>query len=312
MNPDDSFVAGAGGVLLPRVPVLHRADEYDPAGFEMLREMQTRHFWYRGRHRFLLHALKRALRTLAPGRRSCLSAIDLGAGCGGWVAYLSAREPQLFAELALADSSLHALDRAAAVVPAGTKRFQIDLLRLPWRERWDAAFLLDVLEHIPDDVAVLKQIHASLRPGGYLFVTTPALRCFWTYIDDLGHHVRRYSRPDFARLAEASSFRLWRSRYFMFFLSPLLLLSRLRAPDLAKMTPEDILAHLRRTHGVPPKPFNSVLACLFSCETPLGWWLPFPWGTSVLGIFRKSEETHYADRKASHAPERPGPEAFPA
>jgi SAM-dependent methyltransferase len=297
MNPDETFVAGEGGVLLPRVPVTHRCDEYDPAGFETLREMQSRHFWYLGRHRFLLHALKRELRTGAPRRRSSLSAIDLGAGCGGWVAYLQAQAPHLFAELALADSSLSALEYARTAVGTQTKRYQIDLLGMPWRERWDVAFLLDVLEHIPQDVEVLKQIHRALRPGGYLFVTTPALRCFWSYIDELSRHVRRYSRRDFARLAAAASFQLCRTRYFMFLLSPLLLLSRMRAPDFANMTAEAVRAHQRRTHQVPARLLNLALSFVFGCETPLGWWLPFPWGTSVLAVFRKTAQA--ARHKAS-------------
>ena len=37
--------------------VAHRDDEYDPAGFEILDRMQERHFWYRGRHRFLLRRI---------------------------------------------------------------------------------------------------------------------------------------------------------------------------------------------------------------------------------------------------------------
>ena len=43
----------------------------------------------------------------------------------------------------------------------------------------------------------------------------------------------------------------------------------------------------RRTHAVPPAPLNSLLTAVFALETPLGLMLPFPFGTSVLGIFRK-------------------------
>jgi SAM-dependent methyltransferase len=287
MHPnDEGFTARQDGLFIPKVPIEHRDDEYDPSGFDVLREMQSRHFWYQGRHRFLLTAVGRTLRTLRRNDRP-LGAVDLGAGCGGWIAYLQARRPQWFSELALADSSIRALE--AAFVSPAARRYQVDLLRLPWQQRWDVAFLLDVLEHVPDDVEVMKQIYKSLRPGGYLFVTTPALKFFWSYNDDMARHVRRYSRRDFARLAEASGFNLCWSRYFMFFLSPLLLLSRMRSPDLEKMTEEEILAHLRRTHQVPVAPLNFALGLVFCCETPLGLWLPFPWGTSVLGVFQKAE-----------------------
>jgi SAM-dependent methyltransferase len=285
---DDTFTEEAGGLYLPTVPIQHREHEYDPAGFETLRAMQARHFWYRGRHRFLFHALQQSLRHLGPPCRRSLSAIDLGAGCGGWVAYLQERMPHLFAELTLGDSSLHALRHANTVVRPGTKRYQIDLRNLPWDRRWDVAFLLDVLEHIPEDLEVLRQTHKTLRPGGLLLVTTPALKLFWTYNDTVAGHVRRYSHADFARLARRSGFRLCRSRYFMFFLSPLLLLSRLRRPRLESMSRQQILEHVWRTHQVPAPSLNAALELVFSRETPVGWRFPFPWGTSILGVFQKA------------------------
>jgi SAM-dependent methyltransferase len=284
----NSFVQCGNGVFTPHVLVEHREEEYDPVGFDVIREMQSRHFWYRGRHKFLLYSLQRFVRSFEPDRRNALQAIDLGGGCGGWIAYLRARAPKLFPELALADSSLRALDYAQNVVGPHVKRYQIDLLNLPWKDRWDVVFLLDVLEHIPEDVDVLRQIHNVLRPGGYLFVTTPAFNSLRTYNDDLVHHVRRYNRRDFIRLAEASDLEMCWSRYFMFFLSPLLLLSRLKSPNMKSMTQEAIRAHLLRTHRVPAAPVNSMLSFIFGLETPLGAWLPFPWGTSILGVFRKN------------------------
>ncbi len=284
-SEDIAFKTAQNGLFLPKVPIEHREEEYDPHGFATLREMQSRHFWYRGRHRFLLSALGRVLRTIPPTEK--LRGIDLGAGCGGWIAYLQKHQPQWFAELALADSSIDALEYAATCVHPGTPRYQIDLLQLPWENRWDVVFLFDVLEHIPDDVETMRQIYKALRPGGYLLVATPALKFFWTYNDDLAHHVRRYSRGDFARLAEVTDFKLCWSRYFMFFLSPLLFLSRMNSPDIANMSKDEIRAHQRRTHAIPCAPLNFALTLAFGSETPLGVWMPFPWGTSVLGVFQK-------------------------
>ena len=288
-SADRDFRRSTNDVLVPMVSVLHREEEYDPVAFDILRDMQQRHFWYKGRHRFLLHAVQSAVRSFSRDRRDSLNALDLGGGCGGWLAYLLGREPHLFSEAALADSSLRALEYARGVVAPNVKRYQIDVRRLPWTERWDVVFLLDVLEHIPQDVDVLRQIHKALRPGGYLFVTTPAFNAFWSYNDDLVHHVRRYVRRDFVQLAAAARLQLIRTRYFMFFLSPLLLLSRLRRPKIASMTSEQIQDHLLRTHRVPTRPINSALNFIFGLETPLGCWLPFPWGTSILGVFRKAD-----------------------
>ncbi len=266
--------------------VIHRDDEYDPSGFALLKGMQERHFWYRGRHRFLLASVDRHLRGSSARR-----VIDLGGGCGGWLAYLDARKRFPIGEIALADSSPEALHLAADTLPAGAETFRVDLLDLPWRDRWDVAFLLDVIEHIPAHEQVLDQVHRALAPGGLLFITTPALRAFWSWNDEVAHHVRRYSRADFRRLAAACGYRLLDARYFMFFLSPLLLAARLAVrPDLESMSRERVREIMARMHRVPTPIVNAALGLIFSCETPLGHYLPFPWGSSVLAVLQKPSD----------------------
>jgi hypothetical protein len=126
-----------------------------------------------------------------------------------------------------------------------------------------------------------------MKPGGLLFVTTPALKFFWTYNDDLALHKRRYSRQDFQTLAEQTKFELLRTNYFMFLLSPALLLSRMlfRPPKLA--TPELLKDHLIQTHRVPSRPINGLLTKLFSLEADMINSVNFPWGTSILAVFRR-------------------------
>jgi SAM-dependent methyltransferase len=250
--------------------------------------MQARHFWYAGRHRFLLAAVREQLRRRGSAPAS-LSAIDFGGGAGGWIRYLNQHAPTLFSELALSDSSSQALALAQNVVGSNVARLQLDLRQLPWGAggRWDVAFLLDVLEHIPEDALVLTQIRDALKPGGLLFVTTPALRCFWSYNDELVHHVKRYNRADYRQLAEAVGLRLLDARYFMFLLSPLLVSRLGKRRRVADMTPEQVKQTLARTHKVPFAPLNQLLRGVFSLETPLGLRVPFPWGSSILGIFQR-------------------------
>jgi SAM-dependent methyltransferase len=281
----DPYEQGADGISRPPRSVAHRDDEYPSEGFDELLAIQRRHFWYRGRHRFILHFTRQVVARLSSRQR--LLGIDLGGGCGGWISYLHQHEPTRFEQLALADSSVRALQLAAPVLPERVRRYQIDLLDLQWEDRWDVAFLLDVLEHLDDDVGALRQIRSALRPGGCLIVTTPALERFRTPIDDMSQHVRRYTRADMATRAAAAGLELVTSRYFMFFLSPLLLLSRWHIPDADDLTPAQGREYLRRSSEVPPAPLNTVLAGVFSLETPVGDWIPFPWGTSVLAVFRR-------------------------
>src|SRR5688572_25899025 len=129
-----AFRLSDDGIFVPRAAVTHRGDDYDEEGFDTLLALQQDHFWYRGRHRFVYQALQR---TLGRGHEP-ISAIDLGGGCGGWIRYMAGRAEVPIRELALGDSSLHALRLAGTEVGPQIGRFQIDLLDLPWTERWDA------------------------------------------------------------------------------------------------------------------------------------------------------------------------------
>jgi 2-polyprenyl-3-methyl-5-hydroxy-6-metoxy-1,4-benzoquinol methylase len=60
-----------------------------------------------------------------------------------------------------------------------------------------------VLEHVPDDVRLLRQFHARLRPRGHLLINLP-INEVW----DDPNHVRRYSAETAARALEANGFRV--------------------------------------------------------------------------------------------------------
>lgn len=264
----------------------HRERDYDTRGFAILAEMQRTHFWYRARHRFLFHAVERTLPEGLAHRR----VLDLGGGCGGWLSYFIDHARPSPAEVALGDSSLHALQAAGPLLPRYVRRYQADLLSLGWRDRWDIIFLLDVLEHLRPDRKALEQLHEALAPGGLLFVTTPALRWFWTWNDEAVGHQRRYSCEDFGGLAAATGFHLVDARYFMCVLAPLMLGARwLKHWTYRRASDEKKWSMVEYTHRTPSPVVNGLLTTAASAETPLGHYFRFPFGTSVLAILRKSD-----------------------
>jgi SAM-dependent methyltransferase len=160
-------------------------------------------------------------------------------------------------------------------------------MNLQMHEQCNAAFLLDVIENIPDHLCALEQAKEALKPGGLVFVTTPAFPQFWSFNDDFVHHLRRYSRADFARLAKATGLTLLDACYLMFFRSPLYHLSLIK-PDFDKLSDYEKKVLVLKQHAIPAKPINGVLSAIFSAETPLEHWLRFPRGTSILGVFQKA------------------------
>lgn len=274
-----SYALDKHGIFRNSTPVAHRNDEYQESGFKLLLDMQAKHFWYAGRHKFLLTALKKNTSD------SHQSVIDLGGGVGGWAKYLCDHAAASFNEIAMGDSSEVALLGARGVLPDHIGLYQVDLVNLQWKSRWDVIFLLDVIEHCPDDEGILRQAYEALKPGGKLIVSTPALMYFWSHNDEFARHLRRYNISDYRNLASKTGFKLADARYFMFFLSPLYWLSR--KAKSKKLTGEALEAAILKEHQVPNRFVNYVLMKIFSAESPIGHVVRFPWGTSVLGIFEK-------------------------
>jgi 2-polyprenyl-3-methyl-5-hydroxy-6-metoxy-1,4-benzoquinol methylase len=83
----------------------------------------------------------------------------------------------------------------------------------------------DVLEHIPDPRGALERLHGLVKPGGFLFLSTPdagsAAACllgrFWHYLDPI-QHINLFGRRNLARMLEPMGFEVlgWRSlgRYY--------------------------------------------------------------------------------------------------
>ena len=77
----------------------------------------------------------------------------------------------------------------------GIETVGIHNLEQPWpvEQKARAIVLLDVLEHIGDSVAALRNIKSVLAPDGAVILTVPAYPCLFNSWDEkLGHH-RRYT-----------------------------------------------------------------------------------------------------------------------
>ncbi|GAU83451.1 bifunctional 2-polyprenyl-6-hydroxyphenol methylase/3-demethylubiquinol 3-O-methyltransferase UbiG [Bosea sp. BIWAKO-01] len=90
----------------------------------------------------------------------------------------------------------------------------------------DAGGMFDVLEHIEDEVAALRQVHALLRPGGRLFLTVPAYQFLFSTADDMAGHFRRYTIASLSRVLLGSGFRIEFASYMFAPLPPPIFLQR--------------------------------------------------------------------------------------
>lgn len=72
----------------------------------------------------------------------------------------------------------------------------------------DTVICLNVLEHIEDDLAGLRNIYDTLCPGGRAMILVPCGQEIYGQLDViLGHH-RRYSAPQLRGLFEQAGFKM--------------------------------------------------------------------------------------------------------
>lgn len=69
-------------------------------------------------------------------------------------------------------------------------------------------FLFDVLEHIPDDTRLLKDIAERTVPGGALLLAVPTNPNEWRWDDDFYGHVRRYTPSELTQRLNDAGFEI--------------------------------------------------------------------------------------------------------
>jgi 2-polyprenyl-3-methyl-5-hydroxy-6-metoxy-1,4-benzoquinol methylase len=81
------------------------------------------------------------------------------------------------------------------------------------RSRYDAAVVVNVLEHIDDDVGALAAAAQLVRPGGHVIVFAPAFDGLYSEFDRRIGHRRRYRRAHLVEVADLAGLEIVEARY---------------------------------------------------------------------------------------------------
>lgn len=112
------------------------------------------------------------------------------------------------------------LYKLAREIP-GLPLIRFDLLKCPLPDQSiDVLVMLNVLEHIEDDLAALKSAFKLLKPGGSLIIEVPAAPYLYDAYDAELHHFRRYSAVELRRKLTEAGFRIDRQSHLGFVLFP--------------------------------------------------------------------------------------------
>ena len=79
---------------------------------------------------------------------------------------------------------------------------------------FDVIVMVNVLEHMEDDVRVLDLVNQMLKPSGHLLIFVPAMPGLYGPLDQKFGHYRRYTREGLASICRKSGHEITSVRYF--------------------------------------------------------------------------------------------------
>jgi SAM-dependent methyltransferase len=201
------------------------------------------------------------------------SVLELGAGTGIFTQLLLDAKPQ----------QLSAIEPSPTLFPALQKRFENMEKVQPYHGTLDSylsngrpssfhtAVLVNVLEHIENDMETLRQLHEMLEPSGHLLLFVPAMRILYGVHDKLVGHFRRYSRKELKHKCEEAGFQMVKIFYFDLIGAPLWFFQTkiLRRPihsantGMIKLFDKYLVPFTLAVEGKVKPPFGKSLVAIF-------------------------------------------------
>lgn len=249
--------------------------------YAIMRRVEESHWWFVGRRQIIKSFLERVVRELKtnqgdqPGGRNSISILDVGCGTGANLEMLAD-----FGEAEGVDVSGEALSFCQARGLVNVKQGAAEAL--PYADSaFDLVTGLDVVEHLDDDLAGLKEMRRVLRPGGRALLFVPAFMFLWGVQDDISNHRRRYTAKELKRVVQEAGFKIERATYVnISFFAPILLGRLLMRATRLRPESENNL-----TIGF----LNGVLGRLLGAESVPLRHLNFPFGVSIICVARRIE-----------------------
>jgi hypothetical protein len=128
----------------------------------------------------------------------------------------------------------------------------------------DLILLMDVLEHVDDDIGLLADYVGKVSPGTLVLITVPAFQWLWSPHDDFLEHKRRYTVQQIEDVARRAGLDVQQGSYFFGAVFPLVVATRLagKLTRFASASPQSQL----RQHSAA---VNGLLYALCRAELPV-------------------------------------------
>jgi len=156
---------------------------------------------------------------------------------------------------------------------------------------FDLVTALDVIEHVDEDEAILREAYRVTRSGGILAITTPAFQWLWSHNDVLNGHKHRYTPQELDEQVERAGFRVRRLTFGFFLVFPMsapLILLRNRLGQQRQLSSHHFEEDAYQVEMERVAPWlNALLRGVGRVEAAMVARVNLPIGTSLLCIAEK-------------------------
>ncbi|MCP4166369.1 MAG: class I SAM-dependent methyltransferase [Chloroflexi bacterium] len=246
---------------------------------------EDKHWWFATRTRAILALLDKYAGPGKQGRK----VLDVGAGAGN-----------MMHQLGQYGDEITGLEyNPKPIVVANERGFDVregTATDMPFDAgMFDIVALLDTVEHIADESAVLNETFRVTRPGGFMVVTVPALMWLWSNNDIINLHERRYKAAELRDKLGAAGWNVPYCGYNNFLIFPLgagMILIRKRVDKEPDMTSPHFDDEAYQVEMEPaPELLNTVLEGVGKVEVSMLKHMQLPIGTSVIAIAQKPDSS---------------------
>jgi SAM-dependent methyltransferase len=240
--------------------------------YSLMYEVEGHHWWFYGRRKIITSFIEG---ICGRGQTPRPRILDVGCGTGANL--------EMLGEFGDAEGVDVSTDALSFCRQRGIERVKLgEAENLPYPDQsFDLVTALDVVEHLDDDLAGLREMRRVLKPGGRALLFVPAFMFLWGVQDDVSHHRRRYTMKELKERATAAGFEIERATFanITFFLPTLVgrLLMRITG---FRPESENVL-----TIGFLNKPLGMILGA----EHHWLRYMNLPIGVSAICVARRSE-----------------------
>ena len=226
---------------------------------------ESKHWWFKARREILNKQIKKY------STKKKMSILDFGSGSGTNIYMLSK-----YGEVDVYEKD----NKTSNFLKKKFNRNGIKIIKKCFsKKKYDLILAADVIEHIKNDKKIINNLNKILKKNGLIIVTVPAYQFLFSKKDQALKHFRRYNLNSLKKLF-SSDFKTLKISYY----NSLLFVPIAIAIIFFKLINHQFINEVEKK---PNNILNYIFYSLFKLEKFILKYFDFPFGISIISVFKK-------------------------